>query len=86
MLSGISGSGGYAPRFITSVRVLPPTPRAEVAPTDAASQEPAEVSQDLTAPAGNQDELTHEFTMLDLASRQFARILPEIEMVNAPVE
>lgn len=82
MISGISGNDGFAPRFITNVRALPPTPRvAEPAAVDAPESAP-----EMATPSGNEDQLTHDFTMLDLASRHFARILPDIETVTAPVE
>jgi hypothetical protein len=83
MVSGISGSGSFAPRFITNVRALPSTaPRVETP----AAADASEASPEFASPSGDQDQLTHEFTMLDLASRHFARILPEIETVTAPVE
>jgi hypothetical protein len=41
---------------------------------------------DFQLPAGDEADMAREFTLFDLASRQFSRILPEIEALSLPVE
>lgn len=79
MISGVSSGGSPLQPFITGIR-----PVRTAAPAPEARAEPQE--PELSAPSGDEAQLTHEYTMLDLASRQFARVLPKIEQVTEPVE
>jgi len=83
MISGISSSGGYLPQsFVTKVKTSatpqPQTPPPEIKP----DADPAE----LQAPEGDQESLTREFNLFDLAVRQFSQILPRLETANSSVE
>jgi len=80
MISGVSSSSAYSLSFVTRVqpsRVERPQP-LEIRP----ERQPEE----LVAPSGTEQTLAREYTMLDLATRQFGRILPAIETLSAPVD
>ena len=84
MISGIPSSGGYFPSSLShqpAPRVAP-TARPASAPEIRPEPEPAE----LQAPQGDEETLSRELNLLDLANRQFSGILPRLELATSPVE
>lgn len=83
MITGISSSGGYSTQPLvtkprTSAQDQPQAPAAKIKP----DVQPA----DLAAPDGDQASLTREYDLFDVATRQFERILPQLELATSPVE
>jgi len=83
MIPGISSNGGYVPpSFVTKVRTS--TARSTQSP---ASEVPPEAQPaEMRAPEGTKESLTHEYNLFDLANRQYAEILPRIELATSPVD
>jgi hypothetical protein len=81
MIPGISSSGSYAPQPLVSKAKGSAKPPAQ-APAPEVSAEAA----DLSVPEGDEQSLTREFNLFDLATRQFAQILPRLELATVPVE
>jgi hypothetical protein len=84
MIQGVSPTGVSPWSFITKVQPIR-TPQAAPAPQVQNEQPPPAESIELVAPSGDEAALTREFTLFDLATRQFTRILPAIEMATDPV-
>jgi hypothetical protein len=83
MISGITSSGTYSPQsFVTKVKTSTGQPAQAPAPEVQPEPQPA----DLRAPEGDEQALTREFNLFDLAIRQFAQILPRLELATVPVE
>ena len=89
MLSGASPSGGYPWSFITNVKTAhtaqePPSPEVHnerPPPAKAIGQfAPAAAAEDA------EFSLARDFTLFDLAHREFSQILPKIEMLTEAVE
>lgn len=83
MIPGISSSGGYfPPSFVTKVR----TSTAQTSPQSPAPEiQPEPQPAEFRAPEGTKESLTQEYNLLDLANRQYAEILPRIELATTPV-
>jgi hypothetical protein len=83
MISGISSSGSNPFTIVTKVQ----TGRSGRAPeSQTPVSQPDVQPAELQEPSGDEASLSREFTLLDVASRQFARILPQIEMATSPVD
>ena len=83
MINGIPSSGGYfPPAFGTKVRTSPTPAPQSPAPEVRPEPQPA----DLRAPEGDEDSLTREYNLFDLATRQFSQILPRLELATSPVD
>jgi hypothetical protein len=82
MISGISSSGYFPQSFVTKVKTSGPSPQNAPAPDVQPEPQPSE----LRAPEGDQQSLTKEFNLFDLATRQFSQILPRLELATVPVE
>lgn len=83
MIDGITpGSSGYPVSFITNVRQS--APKAPAAPVEEVLREVT--PEQIAPPTGDEAEVKQEYMALDLAQRQFAQLLPQIEMANADVQ
>ena len=83
MISGISASGGYpSPSFVTRTKTAATPPTQAASPEVQPEPQPAE----LRAPEGDEQTLSREFNLFDLATRQFAQILPRLELATVPLE
>lgn len=83
MISGLSSAGGYFPSsFVNKVRTASQPATTPTPPEVKPETDPA----DLRAPEGDEAELTREFTLFDLAHRQYAQILPRLELATTPVD
>lgn len=85
MISGISSPGGYFPQPLVTRNRTPGQNQPQVgAPAD--EPKPEAQPADLKAPDGDEEALSREYNLFDLASRQYDRILPQLELANSPVE
>jgi hypothetical protein len=83
MIPGISSSGSYAPQPLVSKLKGSATPPA---PAPGPEVRPEAEATGPSVPEGDEQSLTREFNLFDLATRQFAQILPRLELATVPIE
>ena len=82
MIPGIPSSGGYFPQSpVNRARSAPAHTPAAPAPETHPETQPAEAH----APEGTSESLSRELNLFELAIRQFAEVLPRIELATVPV-
>lgn len=82
MISGISSSGSHPNPFVQKVKSdRTGEPRSEAANPGDVQHQP-----ELKAPEGDEQSLLREFTLFELAYREFDRMIPRLDLVNAAFE
>lgn len=82
MIPGITSSGSHPNPFVQKVK----TGRPAEAPAGAVTKEEIHHQPELKAPEGDEQSLLREFTLLELAFREFDRMIPRLDLVNAAFE
>jgi hypothetical protein len=88
MVTGISSPGGYFPPPLVSKSKTSATQTPAQAPHAEIQAQPEDQPDAgvVRAPEGDEQSLTREFNLFDLATRQFSQILPRLELATVPVE
>lgn len=86
MISGIPSSGGYFPSSLASSPTARPASASRPAPATVAETRAEPEPAELQAPQGDEETLSRELNLFDLANRQFSGILPRLELATSPVE
>jgi hypothetical protein len=82
MIPGITSSGSYPNPFVQKVK----TGRPSETRADAVNKEEVQHQPELKAPEGDEQSLLREFTLFELAFREFDRMIPRLDLVNAAFE
>jgi hypothetical protein len=82
MIPGITSSGSYSNPFVQKVK----TGRPSETRADAVNKEEVQNQPELKAPEGDEQSLLREFTLFELAFREFDRMIPRLDLVNAAFE